>query len=215
MHPVCRTLGLLSILALTSCHPSENRTTMNENQTAGAAIDPDAQPVEARFKENPAPRQAYRVTLDVAQAPGPFAVVDGFAQFTAPDCTYVINEAAGAVAHPEKIVPVAYTRVDDTTYAGTVYADAMLDEDYFGQGVCRWKLVVVSTELRATGAAGEARVFASLPGETLLAGGSHSTLHEKKRYPRDPGIADFSSLGLDPVSDDAFPLTLTSEPATP
>ncbi len=213
MHPVYRMLGLLPFIALAGCHSPE--TQMMSQDTTSVATDPTVEQIEAKFKQNPSPKQAYRVILNVADAPGPFAVIEGFAQYTAPECTYILNEAAGATAHPEKLIPVTYTKVDERTYAGIVHTDAMQDEDYFGKGVCHWNLVVVSAQLRATGAQGETRFFASLPGDALLAHEPETRRHEKKRYPRDPAVSDFSSLGLDPPTDDTFQLTFTSEAVAP
>jgi hypothetical protein len=214
MHLIFRMLSLLPIIALTSCDPSETRT-MNQKENTSVAIDPATGPIEAKFKQNPSPKQAYRVILDFAEAPGSFAVIEGFAQYAAPGCTYIINEAAGATAHPEKVIPVTYTKVDERRYTAIVHTDGMQDEDYFGQGVCEWNLVVVSAQLRATGAQGETRFFATLSRDALLAHQSQSRRHEKKRYPSDPSVPDFSSLGLDPPSEDSFSLTLTSEAVTP
>ncbi len=214
MHPVYRMLSLLPLWALAGCHTPE--TQMTSQDITSVATDPATGPaVEAKFKLNPSPKQAYRVILSVKDAPGPFAAIEGFAQYSAPDCTYIINEAAGATAHPEKIIPVAYTKIDEHTYAGTIHTDAMQDEDYFGQGVCHWNLVVVSAQLRATGAQGETRFFATLSRDALLAHQPQTRRHEKKRYPSDPAVSDFSSLGLDPPTDDSFPLTFTSEAVAP
>lgn len=219
MHPIFRVLGLLPAIALTvaltSCDPSESRIMNQQDELTSAVTDQAAGQVEVRFKQNPSPKNAYRVMLNLAEAPGPFAKIEGFAQYTARDCSYVINEAAGAMAHPEKLIPVNYTKVDDRTYAGIVHTDGMQDEDYFGKGVCHWSLVVVSAQMRATGAAGETRFFASLPRDALLAQEPQTSRHERKRYPSDAAVPDFSSLGLDPTSEDSFPLTISSEAVAP
>lgn len=76
-------------------------------------------------------------------------------------------------------------------------------------------LVVVSAQLRASGAKGETRFFASLSREALLAGERQVSRHEKKRYPRDQTLPDFNSLGLDPITGDAFSTTLTSQAIRP
>lgn len=216
MHPVYRKLGLLPLLpllALAGCRSPE--TQMMSQDTTSPATDSAVEQIEAKFKQNSSPKQAYRVTLSIADAPGPFAVIEGFAQYVALDCTYTINELEGATAHPEKRIPVTYTKVDERTYTGVVHIDAMQDEDYFGKGVCHWNLVVVSAQLRATGAQGETRFFAALQRDALLAHQPQTSLHKKQRYPRDPAISDVNSLGLDPPTDDMFPLTFTSEAVTP
>jgi hypothetical protein len=213
MHPIYLMLGLLPVMALAGCNSPESR--MMSQDTTSVVTEPAAGSIEAGFKQNPSPKQAYRVILTFPEAPGPFASIEGFAQYTAPGCTYVINEAAGATAHPEKLIPVAYTKIDEHSYAGVVHTDAMRDEDYFGKGVCHWNLVVVSAQLRATGAKGETRFFATLSRDALLAHEPKTSRHERKRYPSDPAVPDFSSLGLDPVSEDSFAFTFTSEVVAP
>jgi hypothetical protein len=214
MRPVHRISGvLLSFTLFAGCQPSE-KPDMSQDHKAIADSSAD-ESVEAKFKQNPAPKQAYRVTLNVDDAPGPFAVVEGFAQFAATDCTYIINKVAGATAYPQKIIPIIYKKIDDHAYEGIVHTDAMQDEDYFGQGVCHWNLVVVSAQLRATGATGETRFFARLPREALLTNERQTSRHESKRYPADAALPDFSSTGLDPISGQFFSLTFTSELVTP
>lgn len=213
MHPIYQMLGLLPVMVLAGCNSPESQTMSQD--TTSVVTDQTTESIEAGFKQNPSPKHAYRVTLTFPDAPGPFASIEGFAQYTAPDCTYIINKAAGATAHPEKLIPVTYAKIDERTYAGTVHTDAMQDEDYFGKGVCHWNLVVVSAQLRATGAQGETRFFATLSRSALLAHEPQTSRHEKKRYPSDPAVSDFSSLGLDPVSEDSFPLTITSEVVAP
>lgn len=76
----------------------------------------------------------------------------------------------GSGNHMTRPVPFEMTRVTDTEYTGTVYTDFVLDEDYYGRGLCRWKLFNVGVKLRATGADGETVFLPDLPDEDLLAG---------------------------------------------
>jgi hypothetical protein len=214
MRPVHRISGvLLSLTLFAGCQLSEKPDMSQDTSAAGNGS--TAESIQAKFRLNPAPKQAYRVTLNIDDAPGPFAVIEGFAQYVAEDCTYMINKAAGVPAHPQKIIPIAYKKIDERTYETMIYIDAMQDEDYFGQGVCRWNLVVVSAELRATGAKGETRFFASLSLDSLLANKAQTKQHETKRYPTDAALPDFTSMGLDPITGKSFSLTFTSEAIAP
>jgi len=121
------------------------------------------------YKQNPNPKQRYDITMTIADAPGPFASIEGIAQYQAPDCWYTLNKLEGVHANPEQVLPITYTRVNDTTYVGTVYLDAMLDEDYYGRGVCHWTLTFASTSLKATGGAVETKFGASISKKDLAA----------------------------------------------
>ncbi|HZF96635.1 MAG TPA: hypothetical protein VEY92_00020 [Pseudoxanthomonas sp.] len=59
--------------------------------------------------------------------------------------------------------------MSDVEYKGTVYADGLLDEEYYGRGVCRWKLTQARVHLKATGAEEETLFNASISAEPLLA----------------------------------------------
>jgi hypothetical protein len=57
------------------------------------------------------------------------------------------------------------TRVSDVEYTGTVYADGILDEDYYGRGICRWQLTQARVQLKATGVPRETLFSASISAE--------------------------------------------------
>lgn len=103
------------------------------------------------IKKNPHPKMRYEVTISVDGAPGSFDSVGGFMQYevTNLDCVPV----TGAPLNPLRIPPmrnprIAFARVSDNVYRGTVYADYFQDEDYFGLGECHWSLMSVGAELK-------------------------------------------------------------------
>ncbi|MFB5204607.1 DUF502 domain-containing protein, partial [Stenotrophomonas sp. 3diitr2024] len=49
-----------------------------------------------------------------------------------------------------EIVPVELRKVADGEYRGTLYVDRMLDEDYYGRGVCHWEFTGAGAMLKAT-----------------------------------------------------------------
>lgn len=104
---------------------------------------------------NPHPVRAYRVSLTVKDAPGPFRKVEGIVDYAAKyrdnparTCGYMAG-GVGAFVALGRSEFFELKKVADDTYEGIVYADGMLDEDYDGEGVCHWEMVEVRARLRA------------------------------------------------------------------
>ncbi|NID06752.1 hypothetical protein HBF26_17810 [Luteibacter jiangsuensis] len=100
-------------------------------------------------KLNPNPRMRYEITMRVEGAPGEFDHIDGYADYE------VINPASvpltpfsGATLEPQRHELIEFRRVSDNVYKAEVYLDRFMDEDYFGQGICRWSIVSVGAGLR-------------------------------------------------------------------
>lgn len=178
------------------------------------------------FKQNPHPKQVYQLTLTIAYAPGPFASIEGFMQFDVgtPECLPSPNENGGHLwPTPTETIPFVWTRVSDTQYTGVVYIDGMIDEDYYGQGICRWKLMQAGAVLKATGANGETRFVPNIYPEKLVAQQAETTYLLKRFYPQDADIENYADYGQIDRSkmastlkeDDLFAVTLTPKATTP
>ena len=101
------------------------------------------------IKHNPTPKMRYDITLTVDGAPGPFDSITGFVQYkVANEQCVPLEPVSGATIAPEEKVPVVFKREKDNVYTGTIYADLMQDEDYYGLGVCRWQVVATSAVLK-------------------------------------------------------------------
>ncbi|NID13963.1 hypothetical protein [Luteibacter yeojuensis] len=100
------------------------------------------------IKLNPNPRMRYEITMTVKGAPGSFDSIDGYADYKVSNPASVpLTPITGATVEPERHEPIEFKRVGDNVYKAEVYVDKFLDEDYFGQGVCRWSIVAVSAGL--------------------------------------------------------------------
>lgn len=157
---------------------------MNQNTSDASGL----QHVEhdrGRAHLNPSPKRAYEIVMTIENAPGPFADVSGGAQYDVTnenECGHI--NSAGV---PERITSqerVALTKVSDTEYRGVVYLDRMLDEDYYGRGVCHWELTAASATLRATGADGETLFQPAIMADQLLSGEEVQLYFWKGHYPR-------------------------------
>ncbi|MCV2502646.1 MAG: hypothetical protein N4Q30_00955, partial [Neisseriaceae bacterium] len=144
-HILC--LGLLS--ALVACQNQEEPTSKEKavnNQVTGYDSRglPNATKDSVEFRLNPQPKQAYRIKVKVDNAPGPWGKQVLSAGYMANNCHYTISRFAGATGRPERTIKIEPEIKRDDYLEGVVYLDAMLDEDYYGQGTCQWELVGIS-----------------------------------------------------------------------
>ncbi|MCV2503398.1 MAG: hypothetical protein N4Q30_04890, partial [Neisseriaceae bacterium] len=140
-------LGLLSVLV--ACQNQEEPTSKEKavnNQVTGYDSRglPNATKDSVEFRLNPQPKQAYRIKVKVDNAPGPWQHKDLNAQYMARNCFFTVSRFAGATGSPEYVAVIEPEIKRDDYLEGVVYLDAMLDEDYYGQGTCQWELVGIS-----------------------------------------------------------------------
>lgn len=182
---------------------------------------------EARpeYRENPSPRQAYRLTMQIDDAPGEFAWIHGFMQYDVVnrECLPPPKDNPGGRSSPvpTRSPQFVLEQVSPGEYTGIVYADGMIDEDYHGRGVCRWALQNVQVQLKATGAEAETLFMADLHGEEVLAGRPKTIYYWKGGYP-EAGIREFpdsgktAADGFKPeIRSELFTITLAAEEMAP
>lgn len=184
-------------------------------------------PKPALRKLNPAPAQAYEIRLtlanvsDLASAAdgkSAFTVVEGTVQFDASNAARCgkSNALSGHVPTMSSHESFRLSRISATEYVGIVYADMLLDEDYYGRGVCHWTLTEARVAMRAREDAADTRFVAALSAQKVFDGGTQARYFWKGYYPRfERGQhTDFGSDRLDRVSDDKrgefFTVTMTA-----
>ena len=164
-------VALLSIVSLNACSNAE--VSMNIQKET-----------EAKFHLNPQPKQAYRLMIKINDAPGPLQLMGKMGVgYKAENCTYIINKFEGAPAHPEKNVQFDIHQINEFEYESIVYADAVLNEDYFGNGVCHWNPEGFGFSLSATGKPEETRFNFSDILEKLLSKKTLTQYYWKWTYP--------------------------------
>lgn len=146
-------------------------------------------------KLNPHPKQGYRITLTIADAPGPLVLTDARAQYDVTNENICGEEQpSGGVYRMTSNEPLSLIKISETVYEGIVYADQILDEDYYGNGVCHWEFSGVRAVLSATGNPVETRFVPRLYSEHVMAQESVITYFAKLRYPRS-GMDEFADFG--------------------
>ena len=133
------TAAVFSALSLNACGGSEKSMSIQEQ-------------TEARFQLNPHPKQAYRLKIKINDAPGPLKFMgDMTIRYMARNCSYIINHFEGVSVEPTKRINTPIREIGRDEYETVFYFDAVQDEDYFGEGVCRWQPDGFGVSLRATG----------------------------------------------------------------
>ena len=148
------------------------------------------------LKVRPRPQQAYRIVMTIENAPGPFGMVEGSAQYDVVnyhECGK-INRVAGVASRITTNLPIHWEKTSDTEYVATVYADLMVDEDYYGRGVCRWAFTQARARLKATGADAETRFVPGIDSDAITEGNAVAWYFPDIRYPVS-GIPDFVEFG--------------------
>ena len=153
---------------------------------------------DTMIKENPAPKQSYRIEMRIENAPGPFSLVEGAAQYDVQNYEECgeINRVSGTISRITVSPEIIWTPKGDGVYEAVVHADRMLDEDYFGRGVCRWAMTEVRASLRATGAKGETRFSPSIVAADVFAGKAATSYFAGVRYPKVETYEDFVDFGV-------------------
>jgi hypothetical protein len=170
------------------------------------------------YRHNPSPRQGWTLTMRIDDAPGPFASMRALEQYDVvnTECLPPPKDNPGGHTSPvpTEDVEIPLTRVSENEYVGTVYADRMLDEDYHGRGVCRWKLVQARVHMKATGAEGETLFIPSISEQQIVSGATEKAYFLRRFYPSaemdgyvDTGVSDRSKMNPDLRDEDLFTAT--------
>lgn len=180
------------------------------------------------FHEQPHPQQAYRLTMTIENAPGPFGMVRGAVQYNVKnyrDCGRV-NPEVGAPTDIVYLPERHWQQTAPNVYETTVHADGMLDEDYYGKGICHWELRGASALLRATGDERETRFLPAMDYEEIFAEKTKVLYFWNGRYPTDnpppsdgKGFPDFGDINLGKVppqqQNEFFKVTLSARKVQP
>lgn len=180
--------------ALMACQPTAPAAPAAPSPGASAATDQptgvqknDQSEQAHLFKLNPAPRRVFEVTFEIHDAPGPLMAVRGSAGYSAPqapNCTFVTNAWAGTWGTPFKGLSLPVTPAGPNRFVMTVALDAMLDEDYYGKGVCRWEMGGAGAGFAASASEEDTRYGISLDAKELVDGATYRRYFWKGSYPR-------------------------------
>lgn len=146
-----------------------------------------AEPSRIEIKQRSRPSQAYRLSMTIDDPPGPFAVVEGSAQYDVAnhiECGY-LHPVTRIISRITTHVPIRWERVGDNEYVATVHPDLIINEDYYGRGTCRWKFTAASAMLRASTDPKDTRFLPGISSEDIAQGKAVTLYFWKAGYPRE------------------------------
>lgn len=101
--------------------------------------------------KNPHPVSRYEVTA-TSDVPGPWDSMIGYIHYDVANKQCIpMDSFLGEQNVPNIGVDIEMNRVDDHTWKGYFYRDALQDDDYFNLGVCHWDVTSVSANTTAQG----------------------------------------------------------------
>ena len=208
-------------LALSACSPTDGLFDSQRAEQVTEAQETGSPSLRHKFRVNPNPKRRYDITMTIKDAPGPFGDVGFSAHYIARNCMYWTDKFAGTTARPTHTIAMPFKKLDEATYLATVYLDAMLDEDYYGDGICHWELLEVAAGLEATGADGETGFGPDISPESIVAKESVTKYFWKGGYPRS-GVSNYADFGLSDAQkykpdlrDELFTITLAAKEVQP
>ncbi|HEY5971958.1 MAG TPA: hypothetical protein VIT22_08285 [Pseudoxanthomonas sp.] len=212
-------LGLSLALLTTSCGISAM-----QNPSPVRHVDvKDNQPPRPQIRRNPHPT-AYEITMTIENAPGPFGSIEGFMQYdTGLDnpCMPDLGGMAGTRMRLSESIPVKYEKIGENKYRGIVYTDLLMDEDYYGLGVCHWSMIAARVDLRAGVTTGETTFFENIFHDDLVSKDRMKVYFWNGHYPKE-AIDSLNVPGEDKIEkfkpevrDDLFSLAFEIRKVTP
>ncbi|MCD9030012.1 hypothetical protein LDO26_17620 [Luteimonas sp. BDR2-5] len=154
---------------------------------------------------NASPQKAYDIRIVLKEPPGPFAEIDAAAQYDVvnPGECGEPQPVSGAIPRISTNEVVELQRISDTEFTGRVFVDRVLDEDYYGRGVCRWQFVEARVSFRESSDPMASWFVAALKAAAIEAGASKKTFFWSGHYPKAQidNYVTFGSESRDHVSD--------------
>lgn len=154
-----------------------------------------------RGAKPPVPRRnpdavPYDITLRIENAPGPFGKVRAAMVYRVENerCLPRLGGMSGTRVTASEFIAIPLESTGPAQWQGRFQDDLLLDEDYYGLGICRWQLAGVSVEMLATGAAGETSFSEFLFPVDLKSGASTKAYFVQRHYPR-AEMSDFPASG--------------------
>ena len=145
--------GFCAALSLTACNKEQNVYEEYGFKESDFPIHklPKGDAPPKHVKINPNRKEHYQAVVKIKDAPLTFQIVRGNELYQSENCKYVTNRWVGATTWPQYGKKLDVIKVGDTTYVADFYTDTPLDEDYYGEGVCKWRFVSGGFVMQPTG----------------------------------------------------------------
>ena len=176
-------LLLVAVLALTACSVPSS-TSYGVGQSKKALEQPE-------FRLNPNPKRAYTITVEVVDPPGEFGYIEAGALYKNQNAQCSSNNnPQGYTNYFRYDAPIELTKIGENRYKGIVYLDRMIDEDYYGKGVCIWAMESLAVTFKRSDQKADTRFSPYMFINDVIREESFIFYYWKKRYPQMSGYPD-------------------------
>ncbi|MGE6335172.1 hypothetical protein [Stenotrophomonas sp. NPDC077659] len=173
------------------------------------------------YEKNPSPKEPYDLVLTVRDGPDDIQASSAYVNYKVTDeaCLPPIDNFEGVrYGMDEHTIKIPLQQIDKTTFKGSFFRDGVLSKDYYGKGVCKWKVELVGAFLETE----TTKSFTYFSVSTTLQDVS-DTLHAKKDIQRrfdDDGIYPASIISEEgfiesvpePQRSDYFSISISATP---
>ena len=167
---------LLVVLVLTACSLPPS-TSSGNRQSKKTLKDPE-------FKLNPNPKRAYTITVEVVDPPGEFGYIEAGALYKNQNAECSSNNnPLGYTNYFRYDAPIELAKVSSNVYKGIVYLDRMVDEDYYGKGLCIWALESIGVTFKRSDQKADTRFSPYMFLNDVIREENFTYYFWKKRYP--------------------------------
>jgi hypothetical protein len=98
---------------------------------------------------NPAPKIRYEITISIVNPPGSFDEVEGTVGYQVEDRSCVPEApVSGAALFPSKSVSLNLVKISANQFKGELFVDRLQDANYYGKGICQWRLQSAAVRLK-------------------------------------------------------------------
>ncbi|MGE6335224.1 hypothetical protein [Stenotrophomonas sp. NPDC077659] len=173
------------------------------------------------YEKNPSPKEPYDLVLTVRDGPDDIQASSGYVSYKIADeaCLPPIDNFEGVrYGTDEYTIKIPLERVNKTAFKGSFYRDGVLSKDYYGRGVCKWKVQLVGAFLETEAT----KSFTYFSISTTLEDGAETRYTKKKIQPGpyDDGISPaivisgkgFSKMVPEPQCNEYFSFNLSTTP---
>ena len=163
---------------------------------------------------NSKPTAPYDLTAAIKNPPGEFDRVEAkaFYEVQNPACA-PITSVSGVRNAPRHTISLPVAKTGDSFHA-TFFADALVDGDYYGQGICHWRLTSVGVSVVRKSRRFDASVSPPAPHQQSITAPYFSieSYEDSSQSLIDTGLRDKSELTH---PDKAFQIELTTSAVMP
>lgn len=134
------------------------------------------------YEKNPSPKEPYDLVLTVRDGPDDIQASSAYVSYKIADeaCLPPIDNFEGVRYGTDRhSLDFRLKRVNATTFKGRFFRDGVLSRDYYGRGICRWKVELVGAFLETE----KTKSFTYFTTSTTLEDGSETLYTSKDIQP--------------------------------